>query len=94
MICRDTEQRSALGGSAARSKFLPFDMPLSYLTPFKNGIPIAYMIYSMMLVFVAYCSYMRPRCLDVGINIAQHSYTTAVPYFITEKMLFDHWKRS
>ena len=77
MICRDTEQ-TILGGSAARSKFLPFDMPLSYLTPFKNGIPIAYMTHSVMLVFVVYCSYMRPRCLDVGINIAEHSFTTAV----------------
>ena len=79
MICRETEQRSTLGSSAARSKFLPFDLPLSYLTPFKNDIPIAYMIYSMMLVFVVYCSYMRLRCLDVGINMAEHSDTTSVP---------------
>lgn len=59
--------------------FFPLDMPLSYLTPFKNGIPIAYMIYSMTLVFTVYCCYMRPRCLDVGINIVELSYTTAVP---------------
>lgn len=49
MIRGDTEQRSTLGDSAAKSNFLPFDMLLSYLNTFKNGIPIAYMIYSMIL---------------------------------------------